>query len=174
MSTYNDRPDGYNYLSDLAADKEARRNRRNRKMIAWIWRLFAIGVVAVIVLFILIYNGYIGYMPPVEELKNPNDKFATIIYTDDGQEMGRYYRNSGNRVYADYDEISPYIIDALIATEDARFEDHSGIDMRAMARVLVKTLILHQKNAGGGSTLTQQLAKQLYSPDSKGLLDRAL
>lgn len=84
-------------------------------------------------------------MPPVEELKNPNDKFATIIYTDDGQEMGRYYRNSGNRVYADYDEISPYIIDALIATEDARFEDHSGIDMRAMARVLVKTLILHQK-----------------------------
>ena len=172
--TYNDRPDGYNYLSDPAADKEARRNRRNRKMIAWIWRLFAIGVVAVIVLFILIYNGYIGYMPPVEELKNPNDKFATIIYTDDGQEMGRYYRNSGNRVYADYDEISPYIIDALIATEDARFEDHSGIDMRAMARVLVKTLILHQKNAGGGSTLTQQLAKQLYSPDSKGLLDRAL
>lgn len=174
MSTYNDRPDGYNYLSDSAADKEARRNRRNRKMIAWIWRLFAIGVVAVVALFILIYNGYIGYMPPVEELKNPNDKFATIIYTDDGQEMGRYYRNSGNRVYADYDEISPYIIDALIATEDARFEDHSGIDMRAMARVLVKTLILHQKNAGGGSTLTQQLAKQLYSPDSKGLLDRAL
>ena len=113
-------------------------------------------------------------MPPIEELKNPNDKFATVLYTSDGKEMGRYYRNSGNRVYADYNEISQHVIDALIATEDSRFLDHSGIDMRAFMRVFVKTLVMQQKNAGGGSTITQQLAKQLYSPTTHNLLDRAL
>ena len=121
-----------------------RRNARNRKIINWIWGAFTIGAVAMILFFLLIYNGWIGYMPPVEELKNPNDKFATVLYTADGEEMGRYYRNSGNRVYADYSEISQHVIDALIATEDARFEHHSGIDMRAFMRVLVKTPILQQ------------------------------
>lgn len=150
------------------------KQRRNRLIIGWMWKLFFLGFAAVILLFVLIYNGWIGYMPPIEELKNPNDKFATVIYSADGEEMGRYYRNSGNRVYADYDEISQHVIDALIATEDSRFEDHSGIDMRAFMRVLVKTLILQNKNAGGGSTITQQLAKQLYSPQTRDLLDRAL
>ncbi len=150
------------------------RQLRNRRIIGWMWKLFFLGFAAVILLFVLIYNGWIGYMPPIEELKNPNDKFATVIYSADGEEMGRYYRNSGNRVYADYDEISQHVIDALIATEDSRFEDHSGIDMRAFMRVLVKTLILQNKNAGGGSTITQQLAKQLYSPQTRNLLDRAL
>ena len=150
------------------------RQRRNRFIIGWMWRIFALGFACVIVFFLLVYNGWIGYMPPIEELKNPNDKFATVLYTADGEEMGRYYRNSGNRVYADYSEISQHVIDALIATEDARFEDHSGIDMRAMMRVLVKTLIMQRKNAGGGSTITQQLAKQLYSPSTHSLLDRAL
>jgi penicillin-binding protein 1A len=138
------------------------------------WKIFAAAFAFVILFFLLIYNGWIGYMPPIEELKNPNDKFATVVYTADGEEMGRYYRNSGNRVYADYSEISQHVIDALIATEDARFMDHSGIDLRAMMRVVVKTLIMHQKNAGGGSTLTQQLAKQLYSPTTSNIVDRAL
>lgn len=150
------------------------RARRNRSMIKLIWTAFAIGFAAMIVFFLLIYNGWIGYMPPIEELKNPNDKFATVLYTSDGKEMGRYYRNSGNRVYADYNEISQHVIDALIATEDSRFLDHSGIDMRAFMRVFVKTLVMQQKNAGGGSTITQQLAKQLYSPTTHNLLDRAL
>lgn len=154
--------------------KPRNKEERTRRIIGWMWRIFAIGVAAVVLLFILIYNGWIGYMPPVEELKNPNDKFATVIYTADGEEMGRYYRNSGNRVYADYSEISQHVVDALIATEDSRFEDHSGIDMRAFMRVFVKTLLLRQKNAGGGSTITQQLAKQLYSPQTSNLLDRAL
>ena len=124
--------------------------------------------------FFLIYNGVIGYMPPVEELKNPQDKFASVIYTADGKEMGRYFRNTGNRVYADFDEISPAVVDALIATEDARFNDHSGIDVKAVMRAMVKTIALGQKNAGGGSTITQQLAKQLYTPPSSGLLSRAV
>ncbi|MCM1021794.1 MAG: transglycosylase domain-containing protein [Muribaculum sp.] len=122
----------------------------------------------------LIYNGIIGYMPDIEELKNPKDKFASVVYSADGQELGRFFSGTGNRVYADYDDISQHMIDALIATEDSRFEDHSGIDVRALVRVAVKTLILQQKNAGGGSTLTQQLAKQLYSPQSDGIWERAL
>ncbi len=81
-------------------------------------------------------------MPPVEELRNPQDKFASIIYSADGKEMGRYFRNSGNRVHADLDEISPNVVNALIATEDARFFDHSGIDMKAVTRAVVKTVIL--------------------------------
>ena len=127
------------------------KERRNRFIIGWMWKLFLLAFVSMVVFFLLVYNGWIGYMPPVKELKNPNDKFATVVYTADGEEMGRYYRNSGNRVYADYNEISQHVIDALIATEDARFEDHSGIDLRAVMRVLVKTVIMQQKNAGGGS-----------------------
>lgn len=95
------------YNSDTDIRKE-----RNRKIISWMWRILVVGFVAIILFFLLIYNGWIGYMPPVEELKNPNDKFATVLYTADGVEMGRYYRNSGNRVYADYSEISQNVIDA--------------------------------------------------------------
>ena len=145
-----------------------------RKLIRGLWFVFAAGFIAVILLLVLIYNGIVGYMPPIEELKNPSDKFATVVYSSDGQELGRYFRNTGNRVYADFDEISQNVVDALIATEDRRYLDHSGIDMQALSRVLIKTLLLGQRNAGGGSTITQQLAKQLYSPESNGLLSRAL
>lgn len=121
---------------------------------------------------VMIYYGYIGYMPPVEGLLNPEDRFASRLFTSDGVEMGRFYQSRNNRVYADYSEISPNVINALIATEDERFMQHSGIDIMALSRVLFKTILLRQKNAGGGSTITQQLAKQLYSPESDGLMDR--
>ena len=121
---------------------------------------------------VMIYHGYIGYMPPVEGLLNPEDRFASRLFTSDGVEMGRFYQSRNNRVYADYSEISPNVINALIATEDERFMQHSGIDIMALSRVLLKTILLRQKNAGGGSTITQQLAKQLYSPESDGLMDR--
>lgn len=111
-------------------------------------------------------------MPPVEGLLNPEDRFASRLFTSDGVEMGRFYQSRNNRVYADYSEISPNVINALIATEDERFMQHSGIDIMALSRVLFKTILLRQKNAGGGSTITQQLAKQLYSPESDGLMDR--
>lgn len=145
-----------------------------RRAIVILWCLFLGSIVAGIIFFMLVYNGAIGYMPPVEELKNPSDRFASVIYSSDGQELGRYFRNTGNRVYADFDEISQNVVNALIATEDSRFEDHSGIDVRALARVAVKTLLLGQRNAGGGSTITQQLAKQLYSPESNGLWNRVM
>ena len=150
------------------------RRRRTRVIIKVLWIAFAAAVIFTAGFFVMVYNGVIGYMPPIEELKNPQDKFASVIYTADGQEMGRYFRNTGNRVYADFDEISPEVVDALIATEDARFTEHSGIDLRAIMRAVVKTVILGNKNAGGGSTITQQLAKQLYSPPSSGLLARAV
>lgn len=147
---------------------------RQRTIIKVMWIVFGAGIVFVLALFALVYNGAIGYMPPIEELKNPNDRFASVIYSADGEELGRYFRNTGNRVYADYDEISSHVVDALISTEDSRFEDHSGIDMRALARVAFKTLLMGNRNSGGGSTITQQLAKQLYSPESNGLAARMI
>lgn len=150
------------------------RPQRPKKIIKWLWISFAGFIVILTIFFIMAYNGLIGYMPPIEELKNPQDKFASVLYSSDGVELGRYFRNTGNRVYADFDEISPAVVDALIATEDSRFEDHSGIDVRALVRVAFKTLLMGNRSAGGGSTLTQQLAKQLYTPPSDGLLSRAV
>ena len=147
---------------------------RQRTLIAALWIMFAAAVAAAGVFFFMVYNGAIGYMPAVEDLKNPSDRFASVVYSADGKELGRYFRNTGNRVYADFDEISDNVINALIATEDSRFREHSGIDGRALSRVLFKTIILQQRNSGGGSTITQQLAKQLYSPESSGFLSRAL
>ena len=153
---------------------EARPASKTAHIVRLLWWAFGIGIAALLLFFILVYNGVIGYMPPIEELRNPQDKFASIIYSADGVEMGRYFRNSGNRVYADLDEISPNVVNALIATEDARFLDHSGIDLRAVSRAVIKTVLLRHKNSGGGSTITQQLAKQLYTPPSDGFLSRAV
>ena len=154
--------------------KKAERARHNAKIVKRMWMIFG-GVAAfVLLLFILIYNGIIGYMPEIDQLKNPTDKFASTIYAAGGEEMGRYYRSKGNRVYVDFDQLSPHLHDALVATEDARFEDHSGIDVKAIARAIVKRVIMGQKSAGGGSTITQQLAKQLYSPESSSIFERAL
>lgn len=166
--------DNINNSENEVKSGKATRRSWGRRVMRTLWWVFGIGIVVLFLFFILAYNGVIGYMPPVEELRNPQDKYASIIYTADGKEMGRYFRNSGNRVYADLDEISPNVVNALIATEDARFFDHSGIDMKALARAVVKTVLMQQKNAGGGSTITQQLAKQLYTPPSDGFLSRAV
>lgn len=153
-------------------DQDIKRAARTKKMIRALWTINFCGVALVMLIGVMIYHGYIGYMPPVEGLLNPEDRFASRLFTSDGVEMGRFYQSRNNRVYADYSEISPNVINALIATEDERFMQHSGIDIMALSRVLFKTILLHQKNAGGGSTITQQLAKQLYSPESDGLMDR--
>lgn len=153
-------------------DQDIKRSKRTSKIIKALWAINICGILVVMLVGVMIYHGYIGYMPPVEGLLNPEDRFASRLFTSDGVEMGRFYQSRNNRVYADYSEISPNVIKALIATEDSRFMDHSGIDIRALSRVLFKTLIMRQKNAGGGSTITQQLAKQLYSPESQGLMDR--
>ncbi|MDE5796253.1 MAG: transglycosylase domain-containing protein, partial [Muribaculaceae bacterium] len=107
----------------------ARRQRRNRIAVKCLWTGF-IGLGCLIgLLLLLIYNGVIGYMPPIDELEDPHDKLASVVYASDGKtELGRYFAGAGNRVYTDYDAVSPYVIDALISTEDVRFEQHSGID----------------------------------------------
>lgn len=111
-------------------------------------------------------------MPPVEDLENPNYKFATEIFSEDGKVLGTYSYSKENRVFVGYNELSPYIINALIATEDVRFAEHSGIDAIALFRAVVKRGILMQKNAGGGSTISQQLSKQLYSPSADNIMER--
>ena len=152
-----------------------KKNKRNKNIVVWLWSIFiTLGCVAGIVL-LLIYNGVVGYMPPIEELEDPHDKLASVLIASDGStEMGRYFSGSGNRVNSDYGSISPHVIDALIATEDERYLDHSGIDFIALGRTGVKTLMLGDKSSGGGSTITQQLAKQLYSQPSSNLFKRAL
>lgn len=119
-------------------------------------------------------KGWIGYVPPIEELENPNLKFATEIISDDGKMLGTWSLSKENRVFVGYDQLSPNLIHALIATEDERFAEHSGIDARAFIRALVKRGVMMQKNAGGGSTITQQLAKQFYSPTADNVMERLL
>ena len=154
------------------------KQKKNSKGAAYIiktlWGLFAVAIIATVLLFVAIFQGWIGYMPPIEDLQNPKDKFASEIYSDDGKVLGRYYQSRNNRVYVEYKEISPYLIEALIATEDARFAEHCGIDFRALMRAVVKRGILMQKSAGGGSTITQQLSKLLYSPKAESVMERLM
>ena len=152
-----------------------RRASGTRRIVTWLWGIFLTIGFAIALLLILVYNGVIGYMPPIEELEDPHSKLASVVFASDGtSELGRYYLGQGNRINNDYDNISPHIIDALIATEDVRFQDHSGIDFRALGRSLVKTIMLRDKSSGGGSTITQQLAKQLYSQPAGNIFKRAL
>jgi len=163
-----------NIFSGKTKNGEATPTKKRRLgIIAKLWIAFGCFVGLVALSLVLAYNGIIGYMPDIEELKNPTDKYASILYTADGKEMGRFFQGSGNRVSADFDEISEHVVNALIATEDARFMDHSGIDLRALMRVGVKTLLMQDRSSGGGSTLTQQLAKQLYSSETSNNLTRA-
>ena len=155
------------------ANKQQRRRRRNSMIVKAMWWSMGGFFVLAVILFVLIYNGVIGYMPPVEALRNPTDQFASVLYTSDGKAMGKFYRSKGNRTYVDYGQMSKYLKDALVATEDVRFDEHSGIDVKAIARAVVKRVIMGQRSAGGGSTLTQQLAKQLYTPESANIFERA-
>ena len=113
-------------------------------------------------------------MPDIANLQNPISKYASQVYSVDGKILGTYSMNRENRILVDYDSLSPYLVKALVATEDERFYDHSGIDFIALTRAVVKRGILGQKSAGGGSTITQQLAKQLYSATAQSTLERVM
>ena len=139
-----------------------------------LWTLIILGVLSAAGAFYAIYEGWIGYMPPIEDLQNPINRFATQVYSSDGKVLGTWNYNRENRVIVEYTQLSPSLIKALVATEDARFYDHSGIDFIALGRALVKRGLLGQKSAGGGSTITQQLAKQLYSGTAHSVMERML
>lgn len=134
-----------------------------KKIVKSLWIFLAAIVLLCVIIFASISYGWIGYMPPVEELENPNYKFATEIFSEDGKVLGTFSIEKNNRVYSSYADLSSNVINALIATEDVRFTEHSGIDAKALFRAIVKRGILLQKSAGGGSTLSQQLAKQLFT-----------
>ncbi len=155
--------------------RAAKRIKRNQKIVKWLWASFLALGAFIFLFLLLIYNGVIGYMPPIEELEDPHDKLASLVYANDGTtELGRYYFGSGNRVYTDYDAVSPHVINALIATEDIRFKEHSGIDFKALGRTMIKTVMMGDRSSGGASTITQQLAKQLYSQPTGNIIKRAI
>lgn len=156
------------------AEKTSLTKTFKRNFLIWFWSIFTAIFGLIFILFFCITKGWIGYMPPLEELQNPKSKYATIIYSSDMQVLGNFFSNKENRINMTYNELPENLVNALIATEDVRFEDHSGIDIRALSRVLFKRIILMQHNAGGGSTITQQLAKLLYSPPANNLFYRAM
>lgn len=143
-------------------------------LIHFLWWLLGLTFLGSSLAFVAIWNGWIGYMPPIEDLQNPISRFATQIYSSDGKVIGTWNFNRENRICVPYSNLSPYLVKALVATEDVRFYDHSGIDFIALSRAIVKRGLLGQTSAGGGSTITQQLAKQLYSDTAGSTLERLL
>ena len=139
-----------------------------------LWAFLIAAVLTAGLAFYAIDQGWIGYMPPVEDLQNPINRFATQVLSADGKVMGTWNYNRENRISVDYTQLSPSLVKALVATEDVRFYDHSGIDFYALGRAVIKRGIMGQKSAGGGSTITQQLAKQLYSETAHSVLERVL
>lgn len=133
-----------------------------RKIVRWLWISYIGGISLVTLLFV-----WLSYqLPSFEQLENPRSRIASVVYSADGEVLGKYYVE--NRTPVDYDSISPHVIKALISTEDARFYDHAGIDPQALGRVAFKTLFLQNESSGGGSTISQQLAKLLVGrPDTK-------
>jgi penicillin-binding protein 1A len=138
-------------------------NTNNKKYLIWFWALFIFPFLVVITLFILISKEKLGPMPSFGELENPEYYLAAEVVSEDGVLLGKI--SIENRTWTAYKNLSPYLTDALIATEDIRYTRHSGVDIRGLGRAAVRTVLLGQ-STGGGSTITQQLAKQLYPRDT--------
>ncbi len=138
--------------------------RKYWKFLVIFWSVVLAGILSVVIFFWLISAGKLGFMPTFEELENPNNRFASEVYFADGPIMNRYFEKE-NRKYTEYREIPQTVIDALIATEDVRFYEHSGVDVRGLFRV-AKGLLTANTSAGGGSTISQQLAKMLFPRES--------
>ncbi len=136
------------------------KNKNWTKYIIVFWTLFVLGIASVALLFILIAKGSLGFMPSFEELENPPNILSSEIYSEDGNILDKYFIHE-NRAFVNYSNLPPHLIDALIATEDVRFFRHSGIDVRGLARVF-KGVMTGDASSGGGSTISQQLAKMLF------------
>lgn len=129
-----------------------------KKCIKWFWIIVAIPFALILLMVAAVWM--FADIPSFEELENPDNKLATEVLADDGQVLTTFHIE--NRSYVPYEDLSPYLVQAAVATEDVRFYDHSGIDFKSLGRVLVKTLMMNRSSQGGGSTITQQLAKTLY------------
>ena len=129
-----------------------------KKITKWFWILVTAPFAALALMLLVVW--LFARIPSFEELENPDSKLATQVIAEDGETLTTFHIE--NRTFVTYEDLSEHLVHATIATEDARFEKHSGIDFKGLARVLVKTLLLNRSNQGGGSTITQQLAKTLY------------
>jgi penicillin-binding protein 1A len=141
--------------------KTKKNNNDGRKAVKVLWCIFGIGIILVVLFFFCVAKGVFGVMPTFEELENPQTNLATQIISCDGKVLGSYYVENRSNVY--YRDLSPYLPQALISIEDERFEKHSGIDTKSLFRVAFGVITGNKK--GGGSTITQQLAKNLFPRD---------
>jgi penicillin-binding protein 1A len=148
--------------------KKETENTNFSKYIKWFWVTILGGTAAVILLFLFASWGFFGALPTFEELENPENNLATEIISYDGSTLGKYFKE--NRTPVKYKDLPKNLVKALIATEDERFYEHSGIDFKSTARAIVKL-----GKTGGGSTITQQLAKLLFTGEgSKNIVERIL
>lgn len=145
-----------------------------KAFIHFFWGVLIIFIIFTATAFTAIWAGWIGYMPDIKDLQNPINRFASQVYSSDGKVIGTWNVNKENRIVIPYSKISPNLVHALVATEDERFYEHSGIDFIALGRAIVKRGLFGQVSAGGGSTITQQLAKQLYSGTAQSTAQRLL
>jgi penicillin-binding protein 1A len=144
-------------------------NKSHKTIVKWLWRLMFAGILGIMLLFFILS---FTDLPSVKQLENPKSEEASLVYGSDGTVIGRYYTE--NRVPVEFDQLSPSLVEALVATEDVRYYEHSGIDFRALGRVAVKTIILGQSSSGGASTITQQLAKLLFTKKPGSGLERVM
>jgi penicillin-binding protein 1A len=141
----------------------AQKPGKTTKYLLILWTLYTVPLVLFIVIMILIGNGKLGFMPDFARLENPQTNLATELISEDGELLGKYFVE--NRTFVDYEDLAPHLVDALVATEDVRYYKHSGIDVRSLARVAVFSVLLG-RDEGGGSTISQQLAKNLFPRDT--------
>jgi penicillin-binding protein 1A len=136
---------------------------KTTKYLYILWSLYALGILLFIVIMVRIGHGKMGFMPDFARLENPQSNLASELITEDGELLGKYFIE--NRSFVEYDELAPQLVEALVATEDVRYYRHSGIDIRSLVRVAIKTVLLG-RDEGGGSTISQQLAKNLFPRDT--------
>ena len=155
----------------MAQNKNTKKRRSSSDQpskIKRLWIIFGCCWGALFLFFFMLSMGWLGFMPSFEELENPQSNQATEVISADGEILG--FIGVENRSNVTYDQLSPNLVNALVATEDVRFYKHSGIDARSLGRVLFKTIIGRHSSSGGGSTITQQLAKNLFPREKKGKL----
>ncbi len=152
----------------MAQNKPKQKKEKKKSLYKILWKIFAFAWIAVILFFVMLSYGWFGFMPSFEELENPKSNLATEVYSSDGEILGFIGIENRSNVY--FSDLSPNLVNALIATEDVRFYEHSGIDFRSLFRVLGKTIIGGDRSSGGGSTITQQLAKNLFPRERKSKL----
>lgn len=140
-----------------------------KKYLRIFWSLYGTGVFVIILLFYGISHGWFGFMPTFDELENHENYLASQVISSDGKTIGRYFLQE-NRLEVSYDEFTPDLVNALICTEDVRFYKHSGVDLRGLFRV-IKGLVTFNSSSGGGSTISQQLAKMLFPREVDSKVD---